>query len=336
MLRRLDTILAVGIRWRSLAAASLLFLPACDLGLSGEGGSAFGGEEGGASLGPTGYGPAPGAGDGSGPARDAAVGLDATTAVTQDGSSNGGSDSAAADASTVDVVATEAAVDDGGADASPIPAAIGAWSFDEGLGTQSADLSGNGHPAVFVGGASWGPGKVGTGLALDGMSGYADVGVPLVDARASFSVVAWARFASTNTWAVAVSEDDVHGSAFALKLRGDGTNDYDFDFETSDRMSPGFLVAQSTSTAELSVWVHLAGVYDASGKGALKVYVNGALEATTPSGQPFPAAKGHFVLGRGLYNGVIGSFFHGTLDEVAVYAGALSDGQISALFAGGP
>jgi hypothetical protein len=227
--------------------------------------------------------------------------------------------------------ATDAA--DTGGDAASLPPLLGAWTFDEGTGTSSADLSGNGHPAVFAGGASWGTGKEGAGLALDGVSGYADVGVTLVDTKQSFTVLSWSTFASVGPWEVAVSEDDVNGSLFGLKLRGDGTNQFDFDVETSDIMNPGFVVAQSTSTAQTGTWVHLAGVYDASGKGALKLYVDGVLQANANVGQPLPSASGHLLLGRGLYNGATGSFLHGTLDEVAVYDGALTDAQIGAIYA---
>jgi hypothetical protein len=113
------------------------------------------------------------------------------------------------------------------------------------------------RPAAFAGGASWGTGKEGTGLALDGASGYADIGLTLVDTTRSFTVLSWATFASVGSWEAAVSEDDVNGSLFGLKLRGDGTNQFDFDVETSDVMNPGFVVAQSTSTAQASTWVPL-------------------------------------------------------------------------------
>ena len=227
--------------------------------------------------------------------------------------------------------ASGAPVSDAGG-ASSLPALIGAWKFDEGTGTSSADLSGNGHPAVFVGGATWGTGKEGTGLKLDGSTGYADVGVTLVDTTKSFSIMSWANLVIVNDWEVAVSEDDVNGSLFGLNLRGDGSNQFDFDVETSDVVSPGFMVAQSTVTATANAWVHLAGVYDASGTGALKLYVNGAL-ANTVVGQSLIAASGHFVIGRGLYNDAKGSFVNGTLDEVALYGGALSDAQVAAIFA---
>jgi len=256
--------------------------------------------------------------------------IDVTVAATDAGDAADGADSAPpTDASVVDA----SGVDASGDVAVLSPAPIGQWTFDEGTGSSSADLSGHGHPAALVGGASWtAAGKQGAGLALDGVSGYADVGVPLVETAASFTVMSWARLTVVGSWQVVLSEDDVNGSLFGLKLRGDGSDQFDFDVERSDVMSPAFVVAQSTSTGQASVWLHLAGVYDASGSGAVKVYVNGALEANAAVGQPLVAATGHFLIGRGLYNGVAGSFVDGTLDDVAVYDVALSDAQVATIY----
>jgi len=229
----------------------------------------------------------------------------------------------------------DAAGSEGGIDTGPtVPAPLGAWGFDEGSGTTSADLSGHGHTAALVGGAAFtAAGKQGGGLALDGTSGYADVGLPLVDTAASFSVLAWANLAAIGAWEVVLSEDDTTGSLFGLKLRGDGSNQFDFDAERTDVTSPAFVVAQSTTVAQTSTWVHLAGVYDATGNGTLTLYVNGAVQANAAVGQPLLSATGHLLVGRGLYNGVQGSYVHGTVDEVAVYGTALTGAQVAAVYA---
>ena len=258
--------------------------------------------------------------DTGGPSPDVAVLDEAAVAEGGDGSK--------------DAFSNEAATIDAAGDAEVLSVSpIGQWNFDEGTGTTSADLSGQGHPATLVGGASWAAaGKEGTGLALDGVTGYADVGVTLVDTTSSFSVAVWADVAAVGAWNIALSEDDVNGSLFGLKLRGDGSNQFDFDVELSDGMSPGFVVAQSTSSAQAGTWVHLAGVRDTGGGGAVKVYVNGALQANAALGQALLAASGHLVIGRGLYNGASGSYFHGTLDEIAVYDVALTDAQVATLY----
>jgi hypothetical protein len=224
--------------------------------------------------------------------------------------------------------------DAGPVDAGPITATLlGKWTFDEGTGTSSADLSGNGHPATFVGGASWAAaGKEGTGLALDGATGYADTGVTLIDTSQSFSVLAWIKLNQVNAWEIAASQDDVNGSLFGLKLRGDSTDAFDFDIETNDSTSPGFVVSQSVTTAASQTWYHLAGVYNSASGGTLKIYVNGALQANAAVQQAVLASTGHFVMGRGLFSGAKGSWLNGTIDEVEVYGGPLSDAQVSAVY----
>ncbi len=130
-----------------------------------------------------------------------------------------------------------------------------------------------------------------------------------------------------------MSQDDVTGSLFGLKLRGDATDAFDFDVETTDATNPGFVVAQSTTTAIAATWFHLAGVYDTSAGGTLKIYVDGALQANAAVQQSVLASTGHFVMGRGLYDGAMGSFLNGTLDNVEVYSGALTDAEVAAIYA---
>jgi hypothetical protein len=261
------------------------------------------------------------AGDASGPNDGGA---------TDDGGNEAGTDAGAGDAS-----ASDAGPSDAG-DAGSLPPLLGAWSFDEGTGTASQDLSGNGNAAMLVGGASWGTGHKGGGLVLDGASGYADVGVTLIDTTKSYSVMAWVNLGAFNpsqSWEVFLSEDDKVGSLFTLKLRGDNSSQFDFDLETSDTVSPGFVVAQSKTLASKGVWVHLAGVYDASNSGAAAIYVNGVNEATAAVNQGVLGTVGDFLIGRGRYNNANTSYVLGTIDQVAVYGGPLTGDQVSAIYA---
>jgi len=76
-------------------------------------------------------------------------------------------------------------------------------------------------------------------------------------------------------------------------------------------------------------------VYDPaanSGAGALIVYVNGASEAKASVGQALLGATGHFLIGRGRYNGGNGSYLNGAIDEVVVHGVALSDAQVKSLY----
>jgi hypothetical protein len=315
---------------KRLSASALVFLAACAACAKGDDGSGLvggGDSDAGVPAGNTDAGSLPDASNGPeaagpDPTSDAGQDVSSPPDATTDGPPGGGTNGDGGDAAPPPPV-----------DAGPAPALSAKWNFDEGSGTSSADLSGNGHTLTFVGGASWATaGKEGTGLALDGTTGYADLGANLIDTTKSFSVLCWAKLAVVNAWEVALSQDDTTGSLFGLKLRGDATNDFDFDVETTDVTNPGFVVAQSTTVAQALTWVHLAGVYDASGAGTLKLYVNGALQASAAINQTLLPSSGHFVIGRGLYNGVKGSFFNGTIDEVEVHAAALTDAQVAAIY----
>jgi hypothetical protein len=269
------------------------------------------------------------------PAGASATGAPDATRDTSTGPADASVADASRDAGSRDASDASALADAGTTDAGS--SLIGRWTFDEGSGATSVDRSGHGHDAALKGAAAWSAaGRSGGGLLLDGTTGYADVGATLVDPAKSFTVACWVKLAVANTWAVAVSEDDVNGSAFGLKLRGDNSNTFDFDFQTSDAMSPGFVVAQSKSTAVASAWTHLAGVYDKSGGGAIRVYVNGVMEAKSAFAQSLVAPKGHLLIGRGLYNGAAGSFVNGVIDDVEVHDAALTDADIAAIFATGP
>ncbi len=346
---RQQTVLNGSFAKKALCALACTFATACDLSLTGDdplppltglqtgnGSSSGGTEDAGVHVqAPDDSGVVIADAGGGGPVFDGAT-ADAGVVIAPIDA--GAPDAGALDAGAADAAPIVNPSHDSGTDASALalPAPIGAWGFDEDVGTTSADLSGNGHPALFVAGAHWGTGKVGGGLALDGTTGYADVGVALIDTTNSFSVAAWVEFERVDAWGAALGQDDALGSLFALKLRGDGTNTFDFDVETSDALNPGFLVAQSTTTAMAGAWVHLAGVYDAGWRGrtrlVLTVYVNGSRAATKSVPQQLLRATGHFVLGRGLYNGAPGSYVDGVVDDVAVYDVALSDAQIGAIY----
>ena len=52
--------------------------------------------------------------------------------------------------------------------AAPPSGLAGAWGFNEGSGTTTADASGNGNTATLLNGPTWVAGKYGNGLSFDG------------------------------------------------------------------------------------------------------------------------------------------------------------------------
>ncbi len=53
---------------------------------------------------------------------------------------------------------------------------IGLWKFDENTGTTVLDNSPSGLNGTLTNGASWTPGKVGTGILLDGINDTVEIG----------------------------------------------------------------------------------------------------------------------------------------------------------------
>jgi hypothetical protein len=86
-------------------------------------------------------------------------------------------------------------------------------------------------------------------------------------------------------------------------------------------------VAVSPVRVPVGVWCHLAGVYDGS---SVSIYVNGALAATHASA--VKPIDGSSPLEIGISHG--GHSFNGSLDDVRIYARALSAAEVKALAAG--
>ena len=85
-----------------------------------------------------------------------------------------------------------------------------------------------------------------------------------------------------------------------------------------------------------SAWHHIAAVFDAStATGTITVYVDGVSQSLTTSldtkdGTSNFAAEPLYIMAR---NGTAGTFWTGYMDDVRVYASALSAGQIGAVYA---
>ena len=208
----------------------------------------------------------------------------------------------------------------------PVPEAY--WMLDD-SGTVAVDSSGNGHTATLGGGASWTDGNVGTGaMTLDGSStGVATVSGPVVDTSADFTVSAWVNLDSLSGFQTFVSIAGNNVAGFFLQLRDD-TGTFAFTRLPSDATSSSTHVAASTAP-ELDTWYHVVGVND-SVADTLTLYVDGQSmgSVTYTSGWE---ATGDTLIGHGFYGGNNVDYVDGTIDEVQIFASALSAEQVVAL-----
>jgi hypothetical protein len=210
------------------------------------------------------------------------------------------------------------------ADAPPGPVAD--WTLDEADdGTVAEDSSGNDRTATLAGGATWVDGVTGGALHLDGTSGHAATAGPVLDTTKSFSVSAWIRLTDKTRNAVALTQVGNRASTFALYYSS-AYGKWIFNRTTVDGDATTFVRAVSTTTPAIDTWVHLAGVYDATAQ-QIKLYVNGALEATTAYTTPWNAT-GVFQIGRSKVAGALGEYWPGDIDAVRAYDRVLLPGEL--------
>ena len=81
---------------------------------------------------------------------------------------------------------------------------VAAYSFNDGSGTTTADVSGNGHPGT-ISGASWtNDGRYGGALSFDGTDDRVDLGSLGTFYQSGFTMEAWVKKASVTKKDVAV------------------------------------------------------------------------------------------------------------------------------------
>jgi len=223
---------------------------------------------------------------------------------------------------------------------------VGEYHMEEVGPGPAFDSSGMGHDLNFHGGASIpasGSGQTGTGLHLDGATGYADTDGPSVYTDQSFTVSAWVRLgdgdASTpvpdlptgNRTAVGQSGQALSG--FFLGYRVDtGVPRWAFSMRNTDSDSGGWVNTLSQSavtTADVGRWFHLVGVYDAAA-GQANLYVDGSLAGSASRPAKWHA-NGALTIGSAWWSPVgapprMVDHWLGDIDEVRVYAGAVVDG----------
>jgi|GEM_PF-188140 len=223
------------------------------------------------------------------------------------------------------------------ANADPRPAGVGPapvsrWLFDEGSGQTAADSMGA-HPATLVGNAGWTAGIQGSSaLSTDGAGDYVDAGATVLDTAQSFTANAWVRLDRVSGYQTVVSIDGNQVSGFYLQFRDD-TRRFAFVKLPADVAAGAPAFPSATFDPVVGQWYQLTGVFDAAAQ-TLSLYVNGQLQGTTPAPATW-VAGGHLVIGRGRFGGNLVDYVDGGIDDVRVYANALTPAEVAQLATNG-
>ena len=212
------------------------------------------------------------------------------------------------------------------------------WTFDEGRGTLGGDAVGA-KPATLGAGATFAPGRLGNALDLPGGGAYAATSGVDVRTDTSFTVSAWVNLkdnpcdvdATQKCFLSAVSLDGGNGTnKFRLgHVVDDNGHDGNWIFEVPEAGGSVTKAALEVRLGELNRWVHLVGVYDAPTK-TIWLYVDGVRKEFGTLLLPWQGAGG-LQVGRARTASGWGGYWHGGIDDVRLYSGALTADRVSAL-----
>ena len=206
------------------------------------------------------------------------------------------------------------------------------WRLGEASGVTAFDSKGttNGaHTNLPTLGGAGAPTYANPATIFDGVNDYIGAGdVYDFAGTASFTVEGWfnrTTVGEASAWRILVGKEPGTGSrdgwAVAIAPNSAGCPQciyFDRVIASSDN------TAVSTTATVAGNWYHFAATYDGT---TMRMYVNGALEASTPSALSIPNTT--YGLRLGSLDPPPMNVFAGRLDEIAIYDVALSAAQIA-------
>ena len=197
------------------------------------------------------------------------------------------------------------------------PTPVAAYGFTEGSGTSAADASGTGNTGA-IGSATWTTsGKYGNALSFNGTNARVTIpDAPSLRLTNGMTLEAWVYPTRvTNAWRdVVYKGDDNYFLMATSKPQSRPAGGGIFSGTYSDIFG--------TSNLALNTWTHLATTYDGA---TLRLYVNGVQVASKAQTGTLTTSSNPLQIGGDAF---YGQYFAGRIDEVRVYASALSASQV--------
>ena len=203
------------------------------------------------------------------------------------------------------------------------------WNFDEGAGGTVNDIVGA-NDGTINGPLTWTAGIIGGGLEFNGTTNFVDYGADTsLDITEMLTIAAWVKINVFGNWDGIVTKG-INNGPYAMQMWGDGA----LRFSPNWGNPPDAVGAGSFNTDTKMVageWTHAAVTYDGV---KANFYING-----TPDGLEVVQA---FTFGVNDESLIMGcdfpggdEYFDGVMDEVFLYARALTEVEIGRIMAGG-
>jgi hypothetical protein len=195
---------------------------------------------------------------------------------------------------------------------------VGRWKLDEATGTMAADSSGLGHTATVKNGATWVPGRFGSGLLFDGVLGHVLVPRSAALEPPAVTAMAWInRLGSPGRFKYVIAKGYTAciASSYAIYTGTDGG----LRFYVSDHAGTRYTLSADAGTAVWDgAWHHVAGTFDGA---MLRLFVDGTevgAGAARSDVVEYGTLNGDDLF-FGRYPGCSGLDFDGTIDDVRIY-----------------
>ena len=204
------------------------------------------------------------------------------------------------------------------------------WKLDDGIGIAATDSNGNINPGTLhPNDMLWVLGKVGPyALNFNGSNSYVSVpdsSLLRIAAGSPVTLVAWIKPASLPF--------AVPGEIVGKGVRG--VNGYGININGSSVNigSHGGSNFNSTATLTAGNWYHIVGIINGANT---KIYINGVADASTGTVNTPANTIDTVNIGAVLTTSpnTYGNYFNGTIDDVRIYARALTASEIMTLYAG--
>jgi archaellum component FlaC len=200
---------------------------------------------------------------------------------------------------------------------------MGWWRFDEGSGTTAEDSSGNGNTGT-VEGATWTTGKFNQALYFDGSNDYVNIGHDAtINPGRPFTFCFWINMPGSGSWQQLISNASWGGSPGYCTMM-DPPQQLIMTLNGSECTSP-----RQNLNLPTNEWVHVAYVVSTT---TCTLYIDGEYRYSWNHSGSLSTSSYDTYIGwssRGSYDHYLGS-----MDEVAIYARALSEGDIGRVMEG--
>lgn len=208
-----------------------------------------------------------------------------------------------------------------------LPSAMVWYKFDEGSGTTANDASGNGYTASWSGASAYAAGRVGPDAAS--FTGSNAVSTPTLPSPGPIASLAlWFRTGGTSGAIAELSSNYNYYPAFGIFVGSNGS------LSIGLHGTGGYNAWNTVASYNDGGWHHLAVTFDLTqsvSANQVTLYIDGAPAAATQTNSDVVTGS---LGGLPLYFGARAAnsvWFSGALDDVRLYAAALSAGQVASL-----